>query len=445
MLKRILSQRPHLPITKSEFKKIPEVPGIYIFFLGKEALYVGKAKSLRSRLNSYLTIHIGPKTRKMLTEAEYFIYVKSESELEALLLEAELIRSEQPPYNTVAKDDKHPLYIKITREKYPRVITARKSDQLASLVTYGPFPSSTNVRSGLRMLRKIIPYSDHKLGKKACIYSQIGFCNPCPSSIEAQTDIQTKQALRRKYRSNLRMLKNILSRRSKAVIQSLYRQMAILSKNQGYEAAAQIREKIQKLEYILQPITPVSDFIENPNLSEDILASESNELEKVISKYLAVQNKLARIECFDVAHLGGTKQTASMVTFINGQPEKSLYRHFKIRTIRKADDIAAMREIAARRVKSLRGWGRPDLIVVDGGKAQVTTFREVFLKEGVPVVGLAKRMETLVIPNPQGVMANFVEVRLKPPALNLIQRLRDEAHRFARRYHHFLVKKDLIS
>lgn len=440
-----LASLPKIRISKAEIKKVPETPGVYLFLKENKTLYIGKAVNLRSRLASYFVTTKGPKTARMINQSEELSYIKVASELEALLLEASLIRSKQPVFNTVSKDDKHPLYIKITKEEYPRVITVRKADiNYGAKASFGPFPSSNNVRSVLKMLRRIIPFSDHKLGKKPCLYSQIGLCSPCPSQIEASSPKEQSEP-KKTYKKNIRLLVALLSGHSKGVIASLDKEMRDYAKRQMYEEASEVKSKIEKLEYIIQPVTPTSSFIENPNLSEDIFEEESKVLRTLLSKYLGQMRKIERIECFDVAHLAGTSQTASMVTFIRGEPEKHLYRHFRIRSDKKSDDIASLKEVAQRRYKSLGSWGRPDLILVDGGKAQVAVFKETFSKEAIPVVGLSKRFETLVIPNPKGVMANFVEIRVKPPALNLVQRVRNEAHRFARRYHHLLLKKSLFS
>jgi excinuclease ABC subunit C len=443
MLEAIIKQTPKLKLAKSELKKIPETTGVYIFLRDKKAIYIGKAVNLKSRILSYFSTQIGPKTRSMVGSAEYLTYIKVSSELEALLLEAELIRSEQPEYNSVSKDDKHPLYIKISREDYPTVLTARKKEAKSQARAYfGPFPSATNVRSVLKMLRTVMPFSDHKLGKKPCIYSQMGLCNPCPSLIvKAEKSEQVK--LKKFYLRNIRLLTKILSGKSSLVLNSLTKEMDTYSRNQLFEQAQVVKTKIERLKYITQPIFPADSFIQNPNLSEDILSRQSQELRDTLSKYLRLP-RIKRIECFDVAHLAGTKQTASMVTFINAEPEKTLYRHFRLNSNKKADDVASLREVAQRRFRALKAWGRPDLIIVDGGKAQVGVFNEIFSKEGIAVVGIAKRLELLVIPNPKGVMANFVEVRIKPPGLYLVQKIRNEAHRFARRYHHLLLKKSLL-
>ncbi len=440
-----LGKIPRIRFSKSEIKKIPETPGIYIFLKGKEALYIGKAINLKSRISSYFALKVGPKTGKMLSESDFLAIIKVTSELEALLLEASLIRDNQPVYNTVSKDDKHPLYIKITDEDYPRVTTVRKADVApGAKASYGPFPSSANVRAVLKMLRRIIPFADHKIAKKPCIYSQIGLCNPCPSLIESGPS-RDKEELKKTYKKNIRLLTGILSGRSKRVLSWLYKEMDSLSKNQLYEKAGEVRGKIERLEYITQPRAEANSYIQNPNLSEDIYWQEARELRSALAKYRKMGKKLDRVECFDVAHLAGTKQTASMVTFIKGEPERKLYRHFRIRSTKRGDDIASLKEVARRRSKVLSSWGRPDLILVDGGKGQVAVFNEIFSKKGIPVIGLAKGFETLVIPSPKGVLGNFVEIRLKPPALNFVQRVRNEAHRFARRYHHLLLKKSLIS
>ena len=151
--------------------------------------------------------------------------------------------------------------------------------------------------------------------------------------------------------------------------------------------------------------------------------------------------EIRRIECYDVAHLQGSEPTASMVTFVDGEPEKNLYRQFKIRQKKGNDDVASLKEVAQRRLKHLSDWGVPDLIIVDGGKGQVGVFHEIFQEHNIPVVGLAKRFESVVIPREDEFIVRKVP---KGNALNLVKRLRDEAHRFARRYHHKLLTKMLI-
>lgn len=430
---------------KKKIKDFPQDSGVYIFWLKKTPLYIGKAKNLRARVESYFAQNLAPKTSRMVSESERLSFIRVDSELEALLLEATLIKKYQPRYNSAAKDDKHPLYIKITKEKYPRIITARKIDESQSSSFFGPFPSSSNVRSVLRMLRRIFPYSDHKLGKRGCLYSQLGECNPCPNEIEKEKDEGIKKGLRRKYLENIRMIKNVLSRKILKVERELEGRMQKASEEEKYEEATLIREQIRKLAYITQPIIPSEYFLENPNLFEDIRKKELGELKTMLAKEGIKAKALTRIECYDVAHLGGVSPTASMVTFIDGEADKNYYRHFRIRNLKGMDDIASLTEVAKRRVKYLLSWGKPNLIVVDGGRTQVSAFYQVFGSFNIPVVGLAKRFETLVIPRTRERLT-FKEVRLRSgPVLNLLQRMRDEAHRFARRYHHKLIQKSLLA
>lgn len=445
----MLKNLPKLSLSKKNLKGLAETAGVYIFWDEKmHPIYIGKAKNLKRRVASYLSKSLGVKTAQMVKEAPLFSIVKVNSELEALLLEARLVRKNQPKYNSQLRDDKHPLYIRITKEDYPRIITARKKDEkIANLAFLGPFPASNNVKSILRLLRRVFPYAQHKVGKRGCLYSQMGQCSPCPNEIEKIKDEKEKKNLKREYRQNIAYIKAVLSGRFYFVKRSLERVMKGYAKEENFEMAAVARNQIERLDYITQPVTPIGHFLKNPNLLEDIRREEINELRKYLSKYTKVSKSLSRIECYDVAHLVGTSPTASMVTFINGEPDKTLYRHFKIRQKKGKSDTDSMHEVARRRTKYLASWGIPDLIVVDGGKAQVSIFRKVFRKHKIPVVGLAKREEKLVIPVKRFDLKthSFIERKLpRGPARNLVQRIRDEAHRFARRYHHKLLQKELI-
>ncbi len=164
---------------------------------------MGKAINLKKRLESYYRLNLSPKTKNMVREASSISFIRVTSELEALLLEAKLIKLLQPKYNFIAKDDKHSLYIKISNDQYPIIKSVRKSDLENSQAIFGPFPSSQKVYSVLKFLRKNFPYSDHKIGKKACIYNQIGLCSPCPNTIKNISE-------KKKYLKNIMNVKKIL-------------------------------------------------------------------------------------------------------------------------------------------------------------------------------------------------------------------------------------------
>lgn len=420
-----------MEITKENFLKLPEVAGVYTFWKNKTPIYIGKSVNLKSRLNSYLSINLGVKTAKMVSEADEVSFIEVNSDLESLLLESFLIKKHKPKYNIVLKDDKHALYIIVTREEFPRVLAVRKidSDNLKPQAIFGPFPNSTNVKSILKMVRKIFPYSDHKIGKKPCLYSHLGLCNPCPNEI-----LQNNQSelLKKIYRQNVRNIKLVLGRKFNTVRNLLQKQMNQLAKEQKYEEAKVIRDKIKTLDYITQEKISVEQFIENPNLTEDIRNQELRSLGLLTSI-----SSLDRIECFDIAHLSGVSATASMVVLINGEKENSEYRHFKVRQKNGQSDYDSMREIASRRLKNLEKWGKPNLIIVDGGLGQVKIFNAACKEFAIPVVGIAKHPDRLVFPDGR-------KVRLTGPTLQLVSRIRDEAHRFARRLHHKLLSKNLL-
>lgn len=435
---------PKIRVASKAYSKLPDSPGVYIFWKEDFPIYVGKAVNLKRRVASYFNLNLETKTHRMMKEAEYFSYLKVGSELEALLLEAKLIKNFMPKYNIISKDDKHPLYIVITKEQFPRILSARKliAEDQKLMASYGPFPSSANAKSVLKMIRKIFPYSDHKLGKKACLYSQIGLCSPCPNEVVHSTKYAV---LRKEYLQNIKHIKAILDGKINKVKSDLEKEMKLLSDNENFENALEIRNKINMLNYVTRQNTKPEEYLENPNLYEDTINRELQSLKKVLCSQGLLLKKIGRIECYDIAHISGQNAAASMVTFIEGQPDKSYYRHFKINQKKGDDDYASMREVAMRRRKYLDKWGRPDLIIVDGGKGQLSVFQNIFESEKIPVVGIAKKNETLVIPIYQYASHSFKEYALKKEScIYLVQKIRDEAHRFARVYHHKLFKRSLF-
>lgn len=415
-------------INKKSILKIPLQPGVYIFKdINKKPIYVGMSKALKNRVKSYFGGNLETKTKAMISEAKFLSYIVVSSEFEALLLEAKLVSKYQPPYNIELKDDKSPLYVVITREQFPRVMTLRQTqlNKIAKRSTYGPFINSRSVKKILKQIRRIFPYATHKPGKRACLYSQIGLCKPCPSIIKNKEQ-------KRQYLKNIKQIENTLSGQLKTVKRDLEKQMYKASAKQDFEKAAEILNKLNTLEQITTSRPKVHQYLKDPNLISDIRAKETSELKNLLKPEIDIKN-LERIECFDVSHFAGSFPTSSMVTFLNGEPDKKFYRHFKLK--KGAGDTGAIAETLQRRSRYLEKWGKPDLIIVDGGKGQVNAALEAI--DEIPVIGLAKRFETLIIKSRDG----FVSKPATGKALNLVQRLRDESHRFARRYHHHLVKK----
>lgn len=437
-------QLPNLEIISLEKfspNELPETAGVYIFRgTDDKPVYIGKAKNLKNRVSSYFAKNLLPKTAQMRREAQSISFIQVASELEALLLEAQLVRAFMPKFNSELKDDKSPLYIGITKEEFPRVITLRKTQlETTQLKAYfGPYTQGTSVRKIMRFLRRIVPYCQHKPGKRPCINHQIGLCDPCPSEITNTEDTELKQELTKKYRRNLKLVRKFLREGLVSIRSELEKEMKSASKSEDFELAASIRERINAIDYLNStPASPI-EYIKDPLLLQDTRLAELQDLRKILSPYFEFQD-FRRIECFDNAHLAGSSPTASMVTFIDGEADKTYYRHFKIYKAQSNSDVGMMQEVMTRRSKHFEDWGKPDLIIVDGGKPQVSAALEII--KGVPLVGLAKRFETIVIKTESG----FKEIRIgRRPALYLVQRMRDEAHRFARRLHHKQVSKALL-
>lgn len=431
-------------------KNLPEKPGVYLFKDRRgEVIYVGKAVSLRHRVSSYFQKNIlSPKTKLMIERSDEVFFIPVNYELEAILLEAHLIKKHQPFFNERAKDDKHPLYIKITKEdEYPRVFLVRR-EQEAGAIYFGPFPSTQTVKRVLKLLRSIFSFdTQRKLGNRPCFWSHIGLCNPCPSRIITLPEKQKLQA-KRLYRRNINNLISVLSRKTTSVRENLMSLMHKVAKNEEFEQAARLRNQIAKLDYITGPYITISSFLENPNLVEDIRAEETQSLYKELSTHLRFRRFPSHIECFDASHTSLSSPTVGMATFINGNPEKSLYRRFRMKgklapSIGRGDDLAFLEEALRRRFAHTE-WQNPDLVVIDGGKFQVGRAREVIHELGlnIPVIGLVKPLDNVVIPKKEG----FVILHLKnKPALHLLERARDEAHRFSRAYHFILRKKAQFS
>lgn len=447
MQKKLLKKN-LISFSKNNLRKIPASVGVYVFWdESKNPLYVGKSVNLRSRISSYFSNNLHTKTEKLVINSKFLTFIEVPSEIDSLLLEAELVRNLKTFYNIQLKDDKHPLYIAITDEKYPRVLKLRKSSLKEHNLTsiYGPFPSGESVNSTLRLIRNIFPYSQHLPASKVCFYKQLGLCSPCPSEIEKLKGKEKSQYLLQ-YHKNIKNVKRFLDREVTVLQKQLIKEMKKHANELNFEEAKMLREQLSKIEYVTRPILQPSEFLENPNLKYDIIEHELKSLKDFLNNCGIKSGNLTRIECFDVAHISGSWTTASMVTFIKGEPDKSKYRHFRIRQSKGNSDYDSMKEVAKRRQKNFEKWGIPDIIIVDGGKAQVSAFLSAMNSDKVNIVGIAKRFEKLVVPVDSEENTSYKMFTIEnQQALNLIQRIRDESHRFARRYHKLLLRRALVA
>ena len=416
-------------IDRSKFLTLPQTPGVYIYRnLDGGVIYVGKSVNLRSRVSSYFRPpeKLLPKTEKLVTEIHKIEYIEVETEVESLLLEANLIRKYLPKFNIVVKDDKSPIYIKIDlSSKVPKVLALRKPKEKIAKGDYifGPYPSSKTVASFLKNIRRVLPFCTHNADKKPCLYVHLGLC-PDPYRNEENRLI---------YRKNLKILVKFLSGKYKKLISDLNKEMIAAGKKEEFEKALIIKNQIEGLIYVTQKVRYPDEYLRTPNLLSDLNLQKIRTLKSV----LGLTKTPARIECYDISNFQGTNATGSMVVMTNGTPDKSQYRKFKIKTKNTPDDFEMHREMLSRRLKNI--WPLPDLFVIDGGKGQVSTAYSVLQENKIyiPIIGLAKRLEEIFLPNnPTSIMLDR-----NSPALLLLQQIRDESHRFAINYHRNLRKK----
>lgn len=400
---------------------------------------MGKAKDLKARVSSYFVNSslLGEKTKILVTKIKKIKITIVESELEALLLESYFIKKYNPKYNIKLTDNKQYLRVKITQnDKYPRVLFARREEDPNSLY-FGPYPNSSAVKLVLKTIRKVFPYQSVKNHpKKICLFHHLGLC-PCPPVFDSLM-------LRRSYKKNITNIIRIFEGGSKKLMKKLEKERDTYSESEQFEKALEIQKKISALSLITSPHHTPFEYELNPNLRVDIRSAELNGLMTVLNAQGFTIEKLERIECYDISNTQGTLATGSMVVFVNGEKESSQYRKFKIHNDGTPNDFASMNQVLKRRLRHI-DWSIPDLIVIDGGKGQVTYAKDALTDAGyvIPVIGLAKREETIVIRDGH----EYIEVSLSKdtPALHLLMRIRDEAHRFAITYHKKLRDKNALS
>lgn len=532
-------------------KLVPTLPGCYIYYdKNGEIIYVGKAKNLKRRVSSYFhKKHDRVKVAVLVSKIEKMEYIITDSEVEALILEAHLIKKHKPRYNILLKDDKKYPYFLITDEDYPRITVVRKKNMNQDKGRfYGPYTNGKAMYSTLDFLKKIFPLKQCKTPKftnRPCLYYHIGKClAPCQGKVTPE-----------EYQELVSQVELFLSGKQTELIKKIKSQMEEYSKTEQFEKAAKMRDSYLDLQRTLEHQKVV---YENNRLNEDIIATiyeegifaitilliregrlidkkdftyfvenedkteffktffqeyytnlmlefpdrivspdledagekqlyqnwlevishkkvkigygrakqgkelsalaqknvqnlfetarikkmasirdDFNEVGKYLQEKLKLNNFPHRIECYDISHIQGTNTVASMVVFYNGLSKKTDYRKFKIKSTEgKPDDFLSMKEVLTRRLSRLgeKKWEKPDLIIIDGGKGQLSSVMEVVNEmgvEGIDIVSLAKREEEVFLPN----KSRPIRIPIDSNAMFLIQRIRDEAHRFAITYH----------
>ena len=435
---------------KEKITHIPDLPGIYIYKdLKGKVLYVGKAKRLVRRVKQYFqkTQNLSPKTIQLVSEIYDIETIVTGSEFDALLLEARLIRQWMPKYNVIAKDDKSQLYVCLTlSESLPRLLLLRKPQLLPFQLSkrnkiYGPFQSSHALADLLSQLRRVIPYCTQKQRNgRPCFYTHMGLCNPCPSVLKKAADTDDTRNRVKQYRTNIVSLKDIFEGKTTTVLRSYTKHMQKAAQNERFEEAALYKKRIDTLyslsSYKYDPAVFLDQGIDS------VFDDELLELKSYLLKAYPHIQSLSRIECFDMSQLFGTSASGAMVVLTDGSADTSQYRKFRIKKEGTVSDVSMMEEVLTRRYSHTE-WPTPSFILIDGGKTQLSVAKTVFTKLHItiPYAGLAKRYEELIIPIEGGYTT--LRLPLSSKALRVLQRVRDEAHRFAITYHRLLRKKSL--
>jgi excinuclease ABC subunit C len=439
----------NLSSLKNKISKFPQSPGVYVFKnKSGEIIYIGKATNLRSRVQSYFR-GSGGTDRPIEMIIHQVVNVKTietESVLEALILESNLIKRYQPRYNSIGKDDKSFSYFVVTRETFPRVLILRETEiekaqssklkaqsqnsklktnkkipdtkyQIPHTKIYGPYTSKRQMEIALKIIRKIFPFHSNKQQtEKGCLDFQLGRCpGPYVGAIS-----------KTEYLRNIRGIRMILDGKKKGLMRQLKKEMAEYAKEEKFEKAQDTKRKIFALNHVQDVALTTGDI-------DFSIAKEKN----------------IRIEAYDISNISGQYATGSMVVFNNGEPNKSQYRKFRIKTIQGANDVGMMREVLLRRFKN--DWPQPGLIFLDGGKAHLNMGERLLKELGlvIPIVAVAKGAGR----KSQIQISNFkINSKLQIPKeicdllhdKNLIKQIMDEAHRFAIGYHRKLRRKNSL-
>lgn len=422
------------------YSSLPTKPGVYLFKDSRHrVVYVGKAKDLKKRVSSYFqkSAH-DAKTTLLVSQVAEISHIIVNSEIEAFLLEATLIKKHKPYYNIRFADDKSYPYIMISQDRIPYVSITRKKS-LKKATYFGPFPDAGSVKVVLKLLRRVFPYESVKNHpKRKCLYYHLNLC-PC---VQAEPDNLPA------YKKNIGNLKRFLNGRTGVVVDLLGKELKHAVKDERFEDAGKIQHQIEAIERITQQTYNPFSYLTRPNLQITREKEENDDLRNLLVEHGVTLGSLERIECYDISNLQGTNATGSMTVFIHGSATSSEYRKFRIKSLQTPNDFAMHQEVMARRLKHTE-WGTPNLFIIDGGKGQVSSIMQVLahMNIRIPVIGLAKKFETLVIPERVAGIVEFREVRVpySRPALNLARRIRNEAHRFAITYHRNLRNKDFFN
>lgn len=442
---------------KDRIKGMPSSPGVYLM---KDAsgkiIYIGKAKDLKKRVASYFRSDVEPKVVAIISSLRHIDYLLASSEREALLIERQLINRLQPYFNSMWRDDKSYPYLKLTvKEDFPRLVLTRKLIKDGSEY-FGAYPHVFQIKKLVKWLQRMfkfrpcsLSFTEKELPKeekvRSCLYYHTQRCAaPCLGKISSKD-----------YKEQIKGLSLFLRGRYRQLEKSWQKEMAEASKHMDYEKAADLRDRLTAIQSMDEKVTVSQIGPEDLPRSLDFTA-KLEELKEV----LGLSKWPITIEGFDISNISGTESVGSMVRFLNGQPDKNNYRKYKIKTVAGINDFSMIKEVVYRRYRpfdSAQGGPKttrvkgghlkdrkiplPDLVLIDGGKGQLSAALEALnsLRLKLPVVSLAKKEEEIFIP--QG--KTPIKLPRDSKALQLLQSIRDEAHRFAVSFHHLRRRKGM--
>lgn len=407
--------------------KLPDKPGVYFFKVGDSILYIGKATSLRDRVRSYFSRDLietrGPMILDMVALSDNIEYETTSSVLEALILEANLIKKFQPKYNTKEKDNKSFNFVCITNDELPRVIVVRGRglNKKEYNKVYGPFPNGSQLKEAMKIIRPIFPYFDNDSLKKNNreFYRQIGL-------------IPEKE-----FKENIKNIKLLFEGKKNSIVKNLKIRMAAFSKLKDFENAARIRDQIYALNHI-NDIALIKEDISQENDFGKVLGRGGREPAPDHFKN-HFPASFIRIEAYDIAHMNGKSMVGVMTVIENGEVNKNEYKKFIIRTQSSANDTGALEEVLSRRFKHTE-WGLPNLVVVDGSTAQVNVAKRVLdrYRFQIPVVGVVKDDKHKA----KAIIGDEKIIKIYKKQILLVN---SESHRFAITFHKNRRNKNFLN
>ncbi len=415
-------------VLRDKLKTLPAAPGVYFHKnADSEIIYIGKAAVLKNRIRQYFNNSPkDPKTTALVAEIHDVDWTVVDTEMDALFLESEMIKRYQPKWNILLRDDKNVSYVRIDMKSEIPYLSFTRTPLDDGATYIGPFYGQTTIAKSLRILRKIFPFYDRPYDGKKTLNTDLGLT----PGIEIQKTTPSE------YKKDLKKLISYLEGKREKLLRDLKKQMKQLSDAGDFEAAATVRNQLFGLQGLKTKIV-FSD--------REFLDLSTDQALLSLQKLLQLPAPPRRIEGYDISHQSGTNAVASMVVFMNGVSQRSAYRKFKIKQS-KNNDFANLKEVLTRRLKH-QEWPLPDLILIDGGEPQIEAVKDILLPTKIPFIGLAEAQETIVIPEieQQAVKGyHHLIISHNSHIVKLLQRIRDESHRFAVTYHNFLKRKNML-